>query len=87
MPLIPLLHYLDLLAFSCNIRPKYSVKNDYQRLLETRQILSIFKNEDHWSAFKEKYPDVDGTYNLHAKRYEQIEYLLNVSKPELYYLY
>jgi hypothetical protein len=46
MPLIPLLHYLDLLAYSCNIRPKYSVKNAYQQLLETRQILSIFKKED-----------------------------------------
>jgi hypothetical protein len=34
------------LAYSCNIRPKYSVKNAYQQLLETRQILSIFKKED-----------------------------------------
>ena len=46
MPLVPLVHYLDLLAYSCNIRPKYSVKSDYQQLLETRQVLSIFKNEE-----------------------------------------
>jgi len=69
MPLVPLVHYLDLLAHSCNIRPKYSVKSDYQQLLETRQALSIFKNEEQWSSFKERSPDLDGAYNQNAKRY------------------